>query len=445
MRKSIYFKLVIAFIFTIIIGIFLSFELNYNLYFDKIYDNLSNKLLTTAKDVEVLYKDQSEENFDDILNTSVFSPYNINIYKNGKLIKVYGENLKVTKESIKTLDEGKIYINQIKPSKFPIKNMPTVGYPFEFKNDSYYVYITINLVEHFFDVSIPIKINFIIIIFTGVVMFSVLAKTIVSRIKILTIASKEVESGNFEIKIEAKGKDEISKLTKNFNSMVKKIRKTEQMRQEFVANVSHEIQSPITSIMGFSTLLQSDYLDDEDKKSYAKIIEEESRRLSKLSENLLKLTTLDNEQNIIKKSNFYLDEQIRKVILMMENQWAKKNINFNINLPKTKIYADKDLLEQVWINLINNAIKFSYENKSIDINIENVENKINVSIRDYGSGISYDKIEKIFDRFYQADESRKIEGSGLGLSIVKKIIDIHNGSILVNSRIDEGTQFIVVI
>ncbi len=445
MRKSIYFKLVIAFIFTIIIGIFLSFELNYNLYFDKIYDNLSNKLLTTAKDVEVLYKDQSEENFDDILNTSVFSPYNINIYKNGKLIKVYGENLKVTKESIKTLDEGKIYINQIKPSKFPIKNMPTVGYPFKFKNDSYYVYITINLVEHFFDVSIPIKINFIIIIFTGVVMFSVLAKTIVSRIKILTIASKEVESGNFEIKIEAKGKDEISKLTKNFNSMVKKIRKTEQMRQEFVANVSHEIQSPITSIMGFSTLLQSDYLDDEDKKSYAKIIEEESRRLSKLSENLLKLTTLDNEQNIIKKSNFYLDEQIRKVILMMENQWAKKNINFNINLPKTKIYADKDLLEQVWINLINNAIKFSYENKSIDINIENVENKINVSIRDYGSGISYDKIEKIFDRFYQADESRKIEGSGLGLSIVKKIVDIHNGSILVNSRIDEGTQFIVVI
>ncbi|WP_373600343.1 HAMP domain-containing sensor histidine kinase [Paraclostridium bifermentans] len=445
MRKSIYFKLVIAFIFTIIIGIFLSFELNYNLYFDKIYDNLSNKLLTTAKDVEVLYKDQSEENFDDILNTSVFSPYNINIYKNGKLIKVYGENLKVTKESIKTLDEGKIYINQIKPSKFPIKNMPTVGYPFEFKNDSYYVYITINLVEHFFDVSIPIKINFIIIIFTGVVMFSVLAKTIVSRIKILTIASKEVESGNFEMKIEAKGKDEISKLTKNFNSMVKKIRKTEQMRQEFVANVSHEIQSPITSIMGFSTLLQSDYLDDEDKKSYAKIIEEESRRLSKLSENLLKLTTLDNEQNIIKKSNFYLDEQIRKVILMMENQWAKKNINFNINLPKTKIYADKDLLEQVWINLINNAIKFSYENKSIDINIENVENKINVSIRDYGSGISYDKIEKIFDRFYQADESRKIEGSGLGLSIVKKIVDIHNGSILVNSRIDEGTQFIVVI
>ncbi len=445
MRKSIYFKLVIAFIFTIIIGIFLSFELNYNLYFDKIYDNLSNKLLTTAKDVEVLYKDQSEENFDDILNTSVFSPYNINIYKNGKLIKVYGENLKVTKESIKTLDEGKIYINQIKPSKFPIKNMPTVGYPFEFKNDSYYVYITINLVEHFFDVSIPIKINFIIIIFTGVVMFSVLAKTIVSRIKILTIASKEVESGNFEIKIEAKGKDEISKLTKNFNSMVKKIRKTEQMRQEFVANVSHEIQSPITSIMGFSTLLQSDYLDDEDKKSYAKIIEEESRRLSKLSENLLKLTTLDNEQNIIKKSNFYLDEQIRKVILMMENQWAKKNINFNINLPKTNIYADKDLLEQVWINLINNAIKFSYENKSIDINIENVENKINVSIRDYGSGISYDKIEKIFDRFYQADESRKIEGSGLGLSIVKKIVDIHNGSILVNSRIDEGTQFIVVI
>lgn len=445
MRKSIYFKLVIAFIFTIIIGVFLSFELNYNLYFDKIYDNLSNKLLTTAKDVEALYKDQSEENFDDILNTSVFSPYNINIYKNGKLIKVYGENLKVTKESIKTLDEGKIYINQIKPSKFPIKNMPTVGYPFEFKNDSYYVYITINLVEHFFDVSIPIKINFIIIIFTGVVMFSVLAKTIVSRIKILTIASKEVESGNFKINIDAKGKDEISKLTKNFNSMVKKIRKTEKMRQEFVANVSHEIQSPITSIMGFSTLLQSDYLDDEDKKSYAKIIEEESRRLSKLSENLLKLTSLDNEQNIIKKSDFYLDEQIRKVILMMENQWSKKNINFNINLPKTKIYADKDLLEQVWINLINNAIKFSYENNSIDINIENVENKIKISIRDYGSGISYDKTEKIFDRFYQADESRKIEGSGLGLSIAKKIIDIHNGRILVNSRIDEGTQFTVII
>ncbi|MEG2984642.1 MAG: HAMP domain-containing sensor histidine kinase, partial [Peptostreptococcaceae bacterium] len=313
------------------------------------------------------------------------------------------------------------------------------------QNNNYSVFITLNMIEHFFDISIPLKINFIIIIFTGMVLFSVVAKTIVSRIKNITLASKEVEKGNYSTRVNDKGKDEIANLSKNFNSMVEKIGKTENMRQEFIANISHEIQSPITSIMGFSTLLQSDYLSDEDKIIYAKIIEEESRRLSKLSENLLKLTSLDNEQNTIKKESFYLDEQIRRVILMMESQWDKKNINFNMKLSRIKIYADKDLIEQVWINLIGNAIKFSYDFSNIDIEVERVGNKVKVSIRDYGIGIKREDINQIFDRFYQAEESRKVEGSGLGLSIAKRIINIHEGSIAVNSIIGEGTKFLIYI
>ncbi|MEG2786379.1 MAG: HAMP domain-containing sensor histidine kinase [Romboutsia sp.] len=448
MRKSIYFKLVIVFILTIILGLFLSFKLTYSLYFDKIYNNISNKLVITAKDVSLLYQEQKNEDFDTILNADVFSSYYIKIYKNDEILKIFGDRQKdfdINQEAINTVSANKIYIKPMELGKIPIKNMPIVGYPFEFQNNNYSVFITLNMIEHFFDISIPLKINFIIIIFTGMVLFSVVAKTIVSRIKNITLASKEVEKGNYSTRVNDKGKDEIANLSKNFNSMVEKIGKTENMRQEFIANISHEIQSPITSIMGFSTLLQSDYLSDEDKIIYAKIIEEESRRLSKLSENLLKLTSLDNEQNTIKKESFYLDEQIRRVILMMESQWDKKNINFNMKLSRIKIYADKDLIEQVWINLIGNAIKFSYDFSNIDIEVERVGNKVKVSIRDYGIGIKREDINQIFDRFYQAEESRKVEGSGLGLSIAKRIINIHEGSIAVNSIIGEGTKFLIYI
>lgn len=142
---------------------------------------------------------------------------------------------------------------------------------------------------------------------------------------------------------------------------------------------------------------------------------------------------------------FYIDEQIRRVILMMESQWSKKNINFNLKLTKVKIYADKDLLEQVWINLIGNAIKFSRDDCDIDIDVETINNKAKIIIKDYGVGIEEDKIDKIFDRFYQAEESRKIEGSGLGLSIVKRIINIHNGEIKIKSVIGKGTEFKIIL
>ena len=130
---------------------------------------------------------------------------------------------------------------------------------------------------------------------------------------------------------------------------------------------------------------------------------------------------------------------------MMESQWDKKNINFNMKLSRIKIYADKDLIEQVWINLIGNAIKFSYDFSNIDIEVERVGNKVKVSIRDYGIGIKREDINQIFDRLYQAEESRKVEGSGLGLSIAKRIINIHEGSIAVNSIIGEGTKFLIYI
>ncbi|MEG2848314.1 MAG: HAMP domain-containing sensor histidine kinase [Bacilli bacterium] len=448
MRKSIYFKLVIVFILTIIIGLFLSFKLTYGLYFDKIYNNISNRLVSTAKDISLLYEEEKNENFDNILKTDVFSAYYIKIYKNGEVLKSFGDKQKyfdVNQDAINTVSSNKIYIKPMELGKVPIKNMPIVGYPFEFENNNYYIFITLNMIDHFFDISIPLKINFIIIIFTGIVLFSAVAKTIVSRVKNITLASKKVEEGDYSVRINDNGKDEISNLSENFNSMIVKIDKTEIMRQEFVANVSHEIQSPITSIMGFSTLLQSDCLSEEDKVMYAKIIEEESRRLSKLSENLLKLTSLDNEQNTIKKENFYLDEQIRRVILMMESQWTKKNLNFNVELSKVKIYADKDLMEQVWINLIGNAIKFSNDYCDIDVEVKRVNNEVKASIRDYGIGINREEMNQIFDRFYQAEESRRVEGSGLGLSIVKKIITIHEGSINVKSTVGEGTEFTIYI
>lgn len=261
----------------------------------------------------------------------------------------------------------------------------------------------------------------------------------------LTNATKEITDGNFDVEINYSSNDEIGQLTRNFNRMVSELRKIDTLRKDFVSNVSHEFKTPIASIQGFANLLQEDNLSDENRKEYAKIIFEESSRLSHLTSNMLKLSKLENQEIIRKYNRFYLDEQIRKSILLLEPEWEKKKINWDINLDRAMIYGDEELLQQVWINLISNAIKFSNQEGKIIVNLKHIEDGIRVSIKDFGKGMSNETIDRIFEKFYQGEESHDIEGSGLGLSIVKRIIDLHGGDIKVESLPLKGSEFIVFL
>lgn len=232
-------------------------------------------------------------------------------------------------------------------------------------------------------------------------------------------------------------------LEESFNTMAEELGNTEMLRSDFINNFSHEFKTPIVSIAGFAKLLQRDNLSEEEKKEYAKIIEKESMRLSFLATNILNLTKLEN-QNILTNSHKYnVSEQIRECILIFEEKWRTKKIDIELSFDEYDIIANHELMQHVFINLIDNAIKFSPEFGKITIYIENKDD-LNIVITNTGSEISIDNQKKIFNKFYQADESHSGEGSGVGLAIVKKIIELHKGEIRVESK-NSVTSFIIVL
>ena len=266
---------------------------------------------------------------------------------------------------------------------------------------------------------------------------------VVKQIKKLTKAMNEVAEGNFDIHLQTKEKDEIAQLIFHFNEMTKKLKNTAYIQKDFVNNISHELKTPIASIQGFAKILKNNNLKDEDREEYLNIIIDESKRLENLSSNILRISKLENQDVLENQSKFSLDENIRKSILLLQNKWIEKNIGFNLNLPKTYYYGDEELFIQVWTNIIENAIKFSDENTEIKIKIEKSIDLIKVYIEDEGIGMTDEVKEYIFDKFYQEDNSRGSKGYGLGLAIAKRIVELSNGQIEVESEINKGSIFII--
>lgn len=277
----------------------------------------------------------------------------------------------------------------------------------------------------------------------GIISILIATKLLIKPIKNITDGSKEVATGNFNIEIPENGNDEVTELTRNFNKMTKALMKNEYLHKDFVSNVSHEFKTPLTSLQGYAELIKKNDISDEKRDEYIDIIISESKKLSYLSSNLLKLSELENTSFPSKKDVIYLDDQIRDALVLLQNEWELKNIDISLQLDRVKFIGDKALLYQVWVNLISNAIKYSNQNGKISIALyEN--DSINVVISDNGIGMSAEDVDRVFERFYKADSSRNSIGTGLGLSIVKKIIEIHGGKISLQSKINEGSNFKIV-
>lgn len=258
---------------------------------------------------------------------------------------------------------------------------------------------------------------------------------------------EDIARGNFSVRLDdwSKNGRRLGELTRNINNMAAGLSQLEEMRQEFISNVSHEIQSPLTSIRGFVQALRSDSLSVEQRRHYLNIIETESNRLSSLSDNLLKLASLETRNMEFDCQPYRLDRQLRNLILASEPQWIEKQIDMQAFFNDIVITADEDLLSQVWINLIHNSIKFTPPGGTIRLDLHQSDGVIQVKISDTGIGITAEDQIHIFERFYKADHSRErsLGGSGLGLSICQKIIAMHNGSISVQSNLGEGAIFTV--
>lgn len=261
---------------------------------------------------------------------------------------------------------------------------------------------------------------------------------------------ERIAKGDYKARLKEPSNEHKSfgELVKSVNNMAADLEQMENMRQEFISNVSHEIQSPLASIRGFAQVLQSnDLLSIAERKLYLSIIESESARLSKLSDSLLQLAVLESESMNLQPRPYRLDKQIRDLILACEPQWRGKKVDVEAFLDEVTCMLDEDRMSQVWINLIHNSIKFTPEGGRIRVELHQHGETIEVHVSDTGIGISEEDQKRVFERFHKADKSRdrSNQGSGLGLSIVKKIVNLHGGDIRVRSTPGAGTTFTVTL
>ena len=292
----------------------------------------------------------------------------------------------------------------------------------------------------------PIFFLLIMSVLIGTVISIFVSKIILRPITTFTNAVEMVSQGDFSIRLEETSNIlELQSLIHNFNSMVHELEGIETLRSDFIANVSHEFKTPIASIEGYATLLQDNCLTESERQEYCGMIIDSTKQLGSLTGNILLLSKLENQNVIAKPQKFRLDEQIRQAILLLEAKWTVKNIDLEIHLDKLTYLGNESLLMQVWINLIDNAIKFTPDNGTIRIILKESGSNILFQIEDSGCGISQEVMKHIFDKFYQGDTSRKMEGNGLGLALAKEILAFCGGTISVESEVGYGTTFKVIL
>ncbi|MCI7624019.1 MAG: HAMP domain-containing histidine kinase [Clostridiales bacterium] len=295
--------------------------------------------------------------------------------------------------------------------------------------------------------GIPYTIRVLLIsILSGAAIAVGLSKIFVSPMMKLGDAMRKVAGGDFSVRLDCTSKiRDVREVYGSFNTMVKELGNTETLQTDFVSNVSHEFKTPINAIEGYASLLQDSQLTDEQKNAYIDKIIFNTRRLSDLVGNILLLSKVNNQTISLKASTFRLDEQVRQSILALESKWEKKEIEFDIDLDEIEYTGYENLLSHVWLNLIDNAVKFSPQNGQIRIRLKQLAGSVTFSIWDNGLPIPEADIGRIFNKFYQGDNSHASEGNGLGLALVRKIVAAAHGTINVTSSEDAGTEFVVAL
>ena len=278
----------------------------------------------------------------------------------------------------------------------------------------------------------------------------------------LLAAVVRISKGDFRTRVElvpirGANNHPFVQLAHNLNDMAAELGRLEAMRQEFISDVSHELQSPLTSIRGFAKALQEEDLARADRQRYLGIIEVEAERLSRLSDNLLRLTALEADAPVMHPAPYRLDQQLRRILLATEPQWTAKRLGVEASLEDTRIVADQELLDRVWTNLVHNAVKFTPEGGAITVRTERQGAEIVVEVRDTGIGIALEDQPRVFERFFKADKSRHRDasgsgtgsgtgsGSGLGLALARKIVSLHEGRIELQSAPGRGSTFTVTL
>ena len=252
----------------------------------------------------------------------------------------------------------------------------------------------------------------------------------------------DLSDGNYDTEVFLGRKNLLRELSECYNKLAKELKKNEELSANFINNFSHELKTPLVSISGLISLMKQPNFPESKRKEYLDIIEEEANRLASITTNILNLSKLEIQSIVTDKEKYNLSEQIRNCVLLLQKEWEKKNIDFILNFNEHMLVANVDLMKQVWVNLLENAIKFSYDKTEITISIEESVHSVVVTVENNGDTIKEEDKGKIFEKFYQVSKGHKSKGNGIGLSIVHKIVNLHDGIINVYSE-ENVTKFVI--
>ena len=271
--------------------------------------------------------------------------------------------------------------------------------------------------------------------------------TVDRPVRQITEAAEKIMQGDFSVRIppiHGAGTDGFNQIREAINKMAEELSGTETLRTDFIANVSHELKTPLAVMGNYATMLQQPRITEEEKNEYAKAISEAARKLAQLITNILKLNKLENQQIFPQPQEFDLGEQLCESLLQFEDAWEAKNLEIETDIEDdVRIKSDPELLSLVWNNLISNAVKFTPDGGTIGVSLKTADHAVIVQVRDTGCGMKPETGIHIFEKFYQGDTSHATQGNGLGLALVKRVVDILNGEIGVQSVYGEGSTFTV--
>lgn len=286
------------------------------------------------------------------------------------------------------------------------------------------------------DKAVPVIFSSLVILPVSFAIARLLLRYPMRPIKKLIQGMNRLAEGHFEERLDFGDVGPMKELADTFNKLAGELQNTEMLRADFVNNFSHEFKTPIMSIHGFAELLQKADLPEE-QQEYVDVISSESMRLAHMATHVLNLTKIENQTILTNSCEYNLSEQLRKCILLLEKKWTEKEIAFDTAFEECVAFGDHELLQQVWVNLFDNAIKFSPQGAEVAVRIDSQQGNVVVSIANHGPMLSEDEKKRLFDKFWQGDSSRAEQGAGIGLAVVRKIVDLHKGSIEVSSTPEE--------
>ena len=290
--------------------------------------------------------------------------------------------------------------------------------------------------------AVPVILSSLLILPFGVAIAIFALRYPMKPVKQLINGMNSLAEGHFEERLDFGKETPMKDLADTFNTLAGELQNTEMLRSDFVNNFSHEFKTPIVSIHGFAQLLQKAQNLTDEQQEYVDVIAEESRRLAYMATNVLNLTKIENQSILAETTEYNLSEQLRKCILLLEKKWMEKDISFDADFGEYTIRADQELLKQVWVNLLDNAIKFSHKGSEVGVAITQSVDFVRIAIQNHGPMIAAEEQKRLYDKFWQGDPSHAAQGTGIGLAVVKKIVDLHGGMIEVNST-PEQTVFTV--